>query len=138
MHVVLDGLAGGFGGCREEGADVDVEAEIRERRGDHLLAAIVAVLADLGDQDARPPALVGFELRDLLEHALDRFRHGAGLPFVDARDRLDRGDMAAKDLFQRQRDFADRGLGARGLDGEREEIAVTSRGRTGEGIERRR
>jgi hypothetical protein len=46
----------------EQRPDVDVEAEIGEGRGDHLLAAVVAVLADLGDQDARPAALVGLEL----------------------------------------------------------------------------
>ena len=61
MHVVLDRLARGLGRRREQRADVDVEAEIGEGRGDHLLAAVVAVLADLGDQDARPAAFVVLE-----------------------------------------------------------------------------
>src|SRR3954470_4532097 len=36
VDVVLDRLAGGLGGGREERPDVDVEAEIGEGRGDHL------------------------------------------------------------------------------------------------------
>ena len=56
MDVGLDGLAGDLLGRLEQRADVDVEAEVGERRGDHLLAAVVAVLAHLGDEDARPPA----------------------------------------------------------------------------------
>ena len=50
MHVVLDRLAGGFRRRCEQRSNVDVEAEISEGRGNHLLAAVVAVLADLGDQ----------------------------------------------------------------------------------------
>ena len=42
----------------EQGSDLDVEAEIGERRGDDLLAAVVAVLADLGHENARPTAVV--------------------------------------------------------------------------------
>ena len=61
VHVVLDRLARRLGRRRKQRADVDVEAEIGERRGDHLLAAVVAVLADLGDQDARPAAFVLLE-----------------------------------------------------------------------------
>ena len=71
MHVVLDRLARGFRRRREQRADIDVEAEIGEGRGDHLLAAVVAVLADLGDQDARAAAFVGLERGDELLHARD-------------------------------------------------------------------
>ena len=113
-------------GRREQRADVDVEAEIGERRRDHLLAAVVAVLADLGDQDARPPAFIGFELGDELLHARDGFRHGADLPLVDAGDRLDLRAVAAEHLLQRRRDFAHRRLGARGVDREREQVAVAA------------
>ena len=56
MHVVLDRLAGGLVGGGKQRADIDVEADVGEGRRDHLLAAIVAVLADLGDQDARAAA----------------------------------------------------------------------------------
>ena len=56
MDVVLDGLARGFAGGLEQGADVDVQAEIGKAGGDDLLAAVVAVLAHLGDEDARAAA----------------------------------------------------------------------------------
>ena len=95
---------------------------------DHLLAAVVAVLADLGDQDARPAAFVGLELGDELLHPRDGFRHGADLPLVDAGDRLDLGAVPAEHLLQRRRDFAHRRLGARGVDGEREQVAVATGG----------
>ena len=58
MHVVLDRLPRRLFRRGEQRADVDVEAEIRESRSDHLLAAVVAVLADLGDENARPAAIV--------------------------------------------------------------------------------
>ena len=45
----------------EQRADIDVEAEIGEGGGDHLLAAVVPVLAHLGDEDARAPAVVLLE-----------------------------------------------------------------------------
>ncbi len=64
VDVVLDRLARGFGRCCKQGADIDVEAEIGEGRGDHFLTAIMAVLADLGDQDARPAAFVVLEFGD--------------------------------------------------------------------------
>ena len=50
MHVVLDRLARGFRRRRKQRPDIDVEAEIGKGRRDHLLPAVVAVLADLGDQ----------------------------------------------------------------------------------------
>jgi hypothetical protein len=57
VHIVLHRLAGGLLRRLEERADVDVEAQVGKRGGDHLLAAVVAVLAHLGDQDARAAAL---------------------------------------------------------------------------------
>ena len=65
MHVVLDGLARGFLRRLEQRADVDVEAEVGEGRGDDLGAAVVAVLAELGDHDARAAAFGGGEVLDL-------------------------------------------------------------------------
>ena len=57
VHVVLDRVARRLLGRLEERADVDVEAEVGERGGDHLGAAVVAVLAELGDEHARAAAL---------------------------------------------------------------------------------
>ena len=68
------------------------------------------------------------ELGDELLHACGRLRHGADLPLVDAGDRLDLGPVAAEDLLQRRRDLADRRLGARGVDREREQVAVAAGG----------
>ncbi len=56
VHVVLDGLPGRLLRGLEQRADVDVEAEVGEGRGDHLGAAVVAVLAQLDHQHARPAA----------------------------------------------------------------------------------
>jgi hypothetical protein len=50
VDVVLDGLSAASSGVCEQRPDIDVEAEIGEGRGDHLLAAVVAVLAHLGDR----------------------------------------------------------------------------------------
>ena len=45
--------------------------------------------------------------------------------------------MAAPHLLQRRRNFADRGLGARGVDRERQQVAVAAVGGAGERVERR-
>ena len=52
MHVVVDRLPGDLFGGLEQRADVHVETEVGERGGDHLLAAVMTVLAHLGNQDA--------------------------------------------------------------------------------------
>ncbi len=60
VDVVLDRLARGLLGRLEERTDVHVEAEVGEGGGDHLHAAVVAVLAELHDQHARAaPLLLG-------------------------------------------------------------------------------
>ena len=69
VDVVLDRLARRLLGRLEQGADVDVEADVGERGRDHLGAAVVAVLAELADQHARPAAL---GLGERLDLALDR------------------------------------------------------------------
>ena len=57
VHVGVDRLLGDFLGRGEQRAHVDVEAHVGERRDDDLLAAVVTVLAHLGDEDARAAAL---------------------------------------------------------------------------------
>ena len=125
MHVVLDRLARGFRRRRKQRPDVHVEAEVRESRRDHLLPTVVAVLPDLGDEDARTAALVGLERRNQLQHTRNGVGH-ADLPLVDARERLDLGAVAPEHFFQRHRDFADGRLGARRLDRERQQVAVAA------------
>ncbi len=55
----------------EQRAHVDVEAEVGEGGGDHLLAAVVPVLAHLGHQDAGPAPLGGGELGGGVAYPLD-------------------------------------------------------------------
>src|SRR5215831_13224724 len=71
------------------------DLEIGERGGDNLLAAIVAILADLGDQNARPAALILPELHGELAQALHRFQR-AGLPLIDSSNRPHFRLMAAE------------------------------------------
>jgi hypothetical protein len=49
--IIINGLAGRLFGSLEQRADINIETQIREGRGDDLLAAVVAVLTELGDQD---------------------------------------------------------------------------------------
>ena len=125
MHVIVDSLRGGLVGRREERPDVDLESEIRKGRGDDFLAAVVTVLPDLGDEDARLAAFVLRKGARHALHALDRAR--AGLLAVDARDGLHIRAVAAENLLERVRDLADRRLGARGLDRQSQQIAATRR-----------
>ena len=101
MHVILDRLAGRFCGRREQRADIDVETEIGKGRGNHFLAAVVAVLSDLGDQQARAAAFGGLECLYRGAHTFDGAGH-ADLPLVNSGDRLDLGAMTAENLFQRR------------------------------------
>ena len=50
-----------FRGCKER-ADLDIEAEVGEGRGNHLLAAIMPVLTHLGDEHAGAAAKAAFVL----------------------------------------------------------------------------
>src|SRR3546814_7366249 len=82
VDVVFARLAGGFLRGLEQRADVDVEADVGEGGGDHLGAAIVAVLAQLHHQHARAAALLALESLDL---ALDAAE--ALVAFVGGADR---------------------------------------------------
>ena len=55
MDVVVHRFGRGFLGCLEQWSDIDVETDIGEARGHDLLAAIVPILSQLGDQDPRTP-----------------------------------------------------------------------------------
>src|SRR5579883_2330092 len=83
----------------------------------------MTILADLGHQDARAAALIGFEFRNSAQYAIDRVAHSADLLPVDPGDRFDFCAMAAIDLLKRERDFPDRRLGACGVDRERQQVA---------------
>ena len=73
VHVVFDGLLGGFLRSLEQRTHVDVEADVGITRGDHLGAAVVSVLAELGDHHARLTALFLGEFGAQLLGALEGF-----------------------------------------------------------------
>ena len=58
MDVVVDRVLRRLLRRLEQRPDVDVEADVGEGRGDHLGAAVVAVLAHLDHQHPRPPPLL--------------------------------------------------------------------------------
>src|SRR5260370_35200003 len=114
MGVVLDRLARGFLGRLEQGPDIDVEADTGEGRGDDLGAAVVAVLAELDDEHARPPPLAPGEGLDL---ALDAAIALVALveSAIDAGDRADGGAVAREHRLERVGDLAHRGAAPGGL-----------------------
>ena len=57
IDVFFDGLARGLFGRLKQGAKNHVESEIRKSRTDHLLTAVMTVLTELADEDARLMAL---------------------------------------------------------------------------------
>src|SRR5262245_1152835 len=101
MDIALDGKLGDLLGRREQGTHLHIEAHIAESRGDHLLAAIMAVLSDLGDEDARRPSI------GLAEgaHRAARLIEPVALArrFIYALDRAALGRMPAPGLFQGER-----------------------------------
>mmetsp|Transcript_26611 Transcript_26611/g.94952 ORF Transcript_26611/g.94952 Transcript_26611/m.94952 type:complete len:774 (+) Transcript_26611:108-2429(+) len=145
VDVGVDGLPRHLGGEVEERADVDVVAQVRKARRYHVGAAVVAVHADLCDEDARPPAVELLErgdapprlvhLRELLRRHRRRRLGGVG---ADAERRGRR--VLAEDVAERVGDFAQGGAAARGRDGQRQEVALVvsaGRRRAGEGQRRR-
>ena len=130
VHVGLDSLAGDLGWRLEQRPDVDVEPEVGERRGDDLLAAVVTVLADLGDEDPRLSAVIDGELLDERPHLGDVGRV-ADLLAVHAANRTDRRRVAAEHRLHRRRDLADRRVGSGGGDRQGQQVVpgVASRAR---------
>ena len=123
VDVSLDGLACHLFRGLEERADVDVEAEVGERRRDDFLAAVVAVLTHLRDQDAGPAPFGSCERVSGLAHLLDGRRLACFCP-VDAADGTDLTGVPAVDLLQGERDFPDGRLRPRRVDGEGEQVVT--------------
>src|SRR4029079_12376969 len=125
MDVVLDRLARALLCGLEERSDVDVEAEVGKGAGDDLRAAVVAILAELGDHDAGPPAFGGGEVGDL---APQRVPAGGAVVrgCVDARDLLRVGTVPAPRLLERIADLADGRARTHGADRKLEQVAVAA------------
>ena len=135
VDVVFDGLARRLVRRLEQRPDIDIEAEIGEGRGDDLLAAVVAVLAHLGDQDARPSTVRGLEGLDQLHDAghISVFLH---LGFVYAGNRRNAGAMPAIHLLQSVGNLADGRLHAGRRHGALQEVSLARLGVLGERVKR--
>ena len=123
VDIVLDRLAGRFLRCLEQRADIDIETDIGKGGGDDLGAAVVAVLAELDDQHARPPPFFARKAFDLSLDAAETFIVPI-LPAIDAGNRPRRGLVPAEDLFERIGDLADRRARAARLDRQCQQIAL--------------
>lgn len=133
VDVRLHRLAGHFRRGLEEGADVDVEAEVGEGRRDDLLAAVVAVLAHLRHQDAGAAAL-GLSERVHQGPGAFHGRRLACLVAVHTGDRTDPARVTAEHLLQGVRDLPHRRLRAGGADREVQEVALAG-GRAGQVVQ---
>ena len=124
VHVVLDRVARRLLGRLEQRADVDVEAEVGERGGDHLGAAVVAVLAELrrracaggGPRAAANSSTAARTCCVALVALVGRAVH--------ARDATDRRPVPGEHLLDRVGDLADRRACPGRLDRELEQVAV--------------
>ncbi len=123
VDVVFEGHLGRLVGCLEHGADVDVEAEVGEGRGDDLEAAVVAVLTHLRHEHPRAAACLLQEGRGPLLQALDHVAVSV-LGGVDTGDHPGRRHVAAEDLLHGVAHLADRGAKPHGLDGGFEEVSA--------------
>ena len=88
-------------------ADIDVETYVGKCRGDDLGAAVVAVLAELANQDARPSSLALGETRDCRLNLLEALIVGEGAA-VDPGDAAGGGAVAAEFDLHRIGYLADR------------------------------
>src|SRR5271154_214985 len=107
---------------REQRADFDVEPEIGERRGNDLLAAVMSILAHLGDQNPGSAALVLGESAGHCDHALVGLPARPRLGQIDAGDGPHFSEVTAEGLLERQRDFPNRRLRPRRFDRKLKEI----------------
>ena len=126
----LAGIGGGLFRCLEERADLDIPAKVHQRGGDNLLSAVVSVLAHLGDIDLRLAAMFLFKV-------CGEGRGGLGLVValhaaaINALDGADDGLMAALAALNGFGNLAHRRLGAGGIHGQREQIALGAGGSLG-------
>src|SRR5262249_30411628 len=102
---------------------------------DHLGAAIVAVLPDLGDQQPRAAAVRVREARDVAPERLP-LRVVVELSTVHSGDGPDLRLVPSPHALQRGGDLTDGGARASGLDREGGQVAVARLGGSGERAER--
>ena len=71
MHIVFYRQTGDLFRSGEHRAEIDIETEIGIGAGDHLRAAIVAVLTHLGDQNTRAASIFREELFGLRNNGIE-------------------------------------------------------------------
>src|SRR5437763_699408 len=98
-------------------------------------AAVVAVLAQFGDEHARPPPLLAGKTLDLALDAAERLVVVV-LPAVNPAHGADLSAVAGKHLFERVGDLADRRPRAGRLDRQCQEVAFAALRRLGQRGER--
>ena len=118
MNVVLNRPARRFLRCLKHRPDIDIEANVGERRGNHLGATVMTVLAQLNDKHAWPAPLffskLGNVATDLLESLVALVSRS-----IDARDRSYLRPVAGEFFFQRVGNFADCRPRSAGVHGKR-------------------
>ena len=112
--------------CKQR-PDLDVEPEIRKRRGNDLLPAVMSILAHLGDQNPGSATLVLGEGAGHRDHPLVGLSASARLGQIDAGNGPHFRNVTAESLLERQRDFADGGLRPRRFDRKLQQIGPASR-----------
>ena len=133
MDVIVDRILRRLGRGLEQGADIDIKADVGEGGGDHLGTAIMAVLAHLDDQH---PGAAAVFFGESLDIALDRGKAVVALigGAVNPGEGLDLGAVTSEHLFHGHADFSDGGAGAGGLDRRCQQVAARLRaaGKLGE------
>ena len=125
MDVVLHGLAGGFRRGLEQRPEIDIEADIGEGGGDHLGPPIVAVLAELDHQHARPAAVIGGKVSGFgLDRGEARITVIGGA--IDPGNGADLGPIAAEGAFQGLGSLAHGSTRPARLDGQGQQIALAA------------
>ena len=137
MDVGLDRLASDLTGGLEERADIDIESEIGKGGGDHLLAAVVAVLPHLRDENSRTASVRIGERVDLGSDGHHRFGVGSHFAAIHPFDGPDLGHVTTVDRLKCIADLSDGGLHPGGVDGEGQQVALAARSGIGERGQRR-
>mmetsp|Transcript_63206 Transcript_63206/g.131481 ORF Transcript_63206/g.131481 Transcript_63206/m.131481 type:complete len:421 (+) Transcript_63206:135-1397(+) len=123
VYVRLHRLLGDLRGSLEEGADVDVEAEVSKAASNNLLSAIVSVLSHLGDKDTgAASSLLGkfLDSRARLENLVLLSELRGVRPAHNRRAAL----VASEDVSEGLRDLAQGAAHARALHSRLEQVAV--------------
>src|SRR5580704_1985754 len=110
VDIVINRFLRGFLRRLEQRPDIDIEADISEGRGYHLLAAVVPVLPQLGYQNTRPAT---FSLDESLDQSANLHDGAHRLPHlfgINAARQLRRRLEAAIDFFKCETYLAHRSL----------------------------